>query len=455
MTPLPSATESPNMIDQDPESGAGKGSGNDSGKDSGQNSKRSLILIFLIVLVDLIGFGIMIPVLPTYARNLGGGAEIGTLTISLYAIGMLISTPILGRISDEYGRRPVLMLSMAGAIGGYILLAFSTSIWMVALSRLISGIMAGNIAAAQAYITDITTPENRARGMGMLGAAFGLGFIVGPLIGATLGGDSFNTISMTNIALTSAVLSGLSFLSILFLLPESLTSEQKQAARQEDRISRLEAVRILSRRPIILTLVFGGLLYGISAGLIETILPIWAEAVDVAAGPKDLRLLLVAAGMSLVIVQGGLIGPLTRRFGEATLLRAGSFIFFIAMFLLVYAGTSSNFYGVVAAMCVQSASAALILTSSQSLVSMRADASQRGLVMGLFGSASMLGRATGAALTGLAFSQISVHAPYYGGALLMVALFLLISRVIKQLNSMHPGQDLSEQNAEANSSPNQ
>ena len=133
-----------------------------------------MLIIFLIVLVDLIGFGIMVPIFAFYALNLGADPSLATAMMAIYSGAMFLATPVLGRLSDRFGRKPVLALSLVGAMAGYFMLAFATTLWMVALSRLISGLMAGNIAAAQAYITDITTEEDRARGMGLIGAAFGL-----------------------------------------------------------------------------------------------------------------------------------------------------------------------------------------------------------------------------------------------------------------------------------------
>jgi len=163
-----------------------------------------MLIVFLVIVLDLIGFGIMVPILAYYVVQLGGGPELATFCMALYAIGMLISTPILGRLSDFHGRRPILMLSMVGAIIGYLMLGFAESLWVVALSRLLAGLMAGNIAAAQAYITDITSEENRAKGMGLIGAAFGLGFVIGPALGSYLAGDDFATANLFLPAMVSA-----------------------------------------------------------------------------------------------------------------------------------------------------------------------------------------------------------------------------------------------------------
>src|SRR2546421_6465331 len=151
--------------------------------------KRSpLLVIFITVFIDLIGFGIVIPVLPYYAEGTKFGAtpsQVGLLFAS-YSVMQLVFAPILGRLSDRYGRRPILLISLLGTCVGFLILGFATTLWMLFVGRIIDGISGGNISTAQAYIADITTPENRAKGMGMIGAAFGLGFTLGPAIGGIL-----------------------------------------------------------------------------------------------------------------------------------------------------------------------------------------------------------------------------------------------------------------------------
>ena len=151
--------------------------------------KRSpLLVIFITVFIDLIGFGIVIPVLPFYVEGTKFNASPSTvgLLFASYSIMQLIFTPILGRLSDRYGRRPILLISLIGTGIGFLILGFATTLWMLFAGRIIDGISGGNISTAQAYIADITTPENRAKGMGLIGAAFGLGFIFGPAIGGVL-----------------------------------------------------------------------------------------------------------------------------------------------------------------------------------------------------------------------------------------------------------------------------
>lgn len=297
-----------------------------------------MLIVFLVIVLDLIGFGIMVPILAYYVVQLGGGPELATFCMALYAIGMLISTPILGRLSDFHGRRPILMLSMVGAIIGYLMLGFAESLWVVALSRLLAGLMAGNIAAAQAYITDITSEENRAKGMGLIGAAFGLGFVIGPALGSYLAGDDFATANLFLPAMVSAGMCAAAFVAIVFLLPESLDKEHSMALRKQPHPGRLTLAQQLWSRPLIPQFLVGVLIYNTGAGLVESIYPLWVRDTGIAMGPRDLMPLLLVSGVVLSVVQGGLIGPLTRAFGEHRLFQVGAIGFGLAMVCTVIAG---------------------------------------------------------------------------------------------------------------------
>src|SRR3982750_1885142 len=199
--------------------------------------KRSpLVVIFTTVFIDLVGFGIVIPVLPFYAEGTRFNATprmVGLLFAS-YSIMQLVFSPILGRLSDKYGRRPVLLLSIIGTGIGFLILGFATTLWMLFIGRLLDGITGGNISTAQAYIADVTTKEERAKGMGLLGAAFGLGFIFGPAIGGILSKWDLNVAGMhvPGIAvpfLFAGLLSLANAPLLYFVLPETVTPDPPPA----------------------------------------------------------------------------------------------------------------------------------------------------------------------------------------------------------------------------------
>jgi MFS family permease len=185
-------------------------------------------ILFVIILLDLMGVGIFNPVFPYFSKSLGASDSIVTIIAALYALGSFITAPIWGRLSDRWGRRPILIISQAGAVTAWIAIAFTEDLWLLAVIRFIVGLFAGNLGAAFAYITDVTTPQNRTKGMGMVGAALSLGFIIGPLVGGFLAGSDKNAANFELIALFCAGMNFLALLGTLFFLPESLTAEARE-----------------------------------------------------------------------------------------------------------------------------------------------------------------------------------------------------------------------------------
>src|SRR5580700_3934570 len=194
-------------------------------------STRSMATLFLIVFVDLVGFGLVIPLLPFYAERFTASPLQMTTLFAIYSLLSMLTAPLWGRLSDKVGRRPVLMASMAAAAVAYVGLAFATQLWVLFVARAFAGACAGNIAAAQAYIADVTPPDQRARGMGMIGAAFGLGFIIGPVIGGVIAGNNVATADLRTPGLIAAALSLTACLCVIWLLPESLATRVTAGAR--------------------------------------------------------------------------------------------------------------------------------------------------------------------------------------------------------------------------------
>src|SRR5271170_983371 len=201
--------------------------------------------LFLIVFVDLVGFGLVIPLLPFYAVRFGASPQQVTLLLATYSLFQLFAAPLWGALSDRIGRRPVLMTSMAASALAYLWFGSASALWMLFAARALAGACAGNIAAAQAYIADVTTPENRAKGMGMIGAAFGIGFIIGPALGGMLAGSNVETANLRAPGIVACVLSVVALLGVILLLKESLP----QGAAERPRRGRIGALRdALGRR---------------------------------------------------------------------------------------------------------------------------------------------------------------------------------------------------------------
>lgn len=392
-----------------------------------------MLVAFLVILIDMIGFGIMVPIFAFYALNLGATPALATALMGLYVVAMMFSTPVLGRLSDYYGRKPVLMLSMVGATVGYVILANASSLWMIALARLISGSMAGNIAAAQAYMADITDENNRAKAMGTISAAFGMGFLIGPMLGGLLAGESFENANLVLPAYVSAGLSSAAFIAILLFLPESLNREHRDALRAQPKVSRLQAFGEVLSRPLLRKIIICGVLFNLGAGLFQTLFPIWASDVGThivalqagiipffGTGPKGLVPFLFLGGISLTITQLKLVGPMTARFGEQRLLMMAALGYSLSLLGLCLAAGLHSLGLVYVFMITISCSGAFASTSVQSLASKRAANTERGMVMGAFNAFGSMGHGIGIVLTGSAFTYISMNASYYIAALVMV-----------------------------------
>src|SRR5512140_3461880 len=191
------------------------------------NNKR-LFSIILVVFIDLLGFSLILPLLPYYAETFKTSETVTGVLIASYALMQLIGAPILGRLSDRFGRRPILLLSVCGTFLGFLLLGFANALWMLFASRILDGLTGGNLSVAQAYISDVTDAKNRARGLGMIGAAFGLGFIIGPAAGGLLSQWGYHVP-----AFAAAGLSFVNLILIYFWLTESLPAEKRTADGQQ------------------------------------------------------------------------------------------------------------------------------------------------------------------------------------------------------------------------------
>ncbi len=188
--------------------------------------KRQLSLLFLFVFVDILGFSLILPLLPYYAESFGATPVVVGLLLSANAVTQLLGAPVIGRLSDRYGRRPLLLLCILGTVAGFLLLGFANSLALLFLSRIVDGFLGGNISLAQAYITDVTDEQNRAKGMGLIGAAFGLGFIIGPALGGMLSRGENYALP----AFLAAGLAALNLVGVWLWLPESLSPERRAAA---------------------------------------------------------------------------------------------------------------------------------------------------------------------------------------------------------------------------------
>jgi MFS transporter, DHA1 family, tetracycline resistance protein len=369
-------------------------------------------ILFLIVFVDLVGFGLVIPLLPFYAERFAASPLQMTALFAVFSLMSLLTAPLWGRLSDRVGRRPVLMVSMAAASLAYVWMAYATELWMLFAARAFAGACAGNIAAAQAYIADVTPPEKRAKGMGMIGAAFGLGFIIGPVLGGVIAGDDIATADLATPCLIAAFLSFAAFLGVVLLLPESLTRPTRT-----DRRGRMASMQAALSHPGLgrLLLVFFLVILAFSG--METVFAWWAIA-QFGWGPRSTGFVFFYVGLLSAAMQGGLIGPLTRRFGEERLMLAGLGLIAFGLLLMPFAATLPFLLIAVSALALGMGATQ---PSIHSLISRRAEVDRQGEVMGVAQSAGALARVLGPIAAGALFAEFGRNAPFVWGALLVAA----------------------------------
>jgi DHA1 family tetracycline resistance protein-like MFS transporter len=357
--------------------------------------KRSpLIVIFTTVFIDLVGFGIVIPVLPFYAEGTVFNATprtVGFLFAS-YSIMQLVAAPILGRLSDKYGRRPVLLVSIIGTGLGFLILGFATTLWMLFVGRILDGITGGNISTAQAYIADITTPENRAKGMGLIGAAFGLGFIFGPAIGGILSRWGIHVPFFFAAALCFA-----NALLLYFTLPETVTRDHpaRNFAGRGRGLTQLIRSLKQPRLAFVITIYF---FFIVAFSIMTTSFSLYTMF-RFGYDAQHTGYLFAYVGVIAVIVQGGLIGRLVKRFGELPLVLVGAFCFAVSLAAVPFVGpTAGGLLGILVGGGVFSLGNSLATPALNSLASKSVGPAEQGTVLGVMQSAASLARAVGPSL---------------------------------------------------------
>ena len=288
--------------------------------------KRQLALIFGFVFIDLLGYSLILPLLPYYAANFGASVAVIGLLGTVNALGQLVAAPTIGRLSDRYGRRPLLIVAIIGTVVAFLMLGFAKTLAMVFASRIVDGLLGGNTALARAYITDVTDAKNRSRGLGMIGAAFGLGFIIGPAMGGFLSQFGYNVP-----ALVAAGLSIINLIAVIIWLPESLPAEERGRMRTHPHTAfNLKNLVDELRRPCVGPLLNIRLFYSLAFTIFQANFALYAkEHLGLAA--QNTAYVLTYVGVLSVIVQGFAIGKLTDRFKERSLIYTGTIILAAAL----------------------------------------------------------------------------------------------------------------------------
>ncbi|MBZ4334144.1 MFS transporter [Corallococcus sp. AS-1-12] len=433
--------------------------------------EASLRVVFGIAVLDLIGFGILIPQLGVYGVRFGASPFAVGLLVAVYSLMQLVAAPIMGRLSDRFGRRPVLLISQVGSLVGYVLFAFAHTLPLLFLSRIIDGVSGGNVSTAQAVVADITKPHERARGMGIIGAAFGLGFVLGPALGGVLGAWGGNLA----IGLFAAGLSALNLLNTWFFLPETRRADSPSATTRSMR----GAASVLTL-PVVGRCVVLVLLYTVAFAQMEGTFSVYLLTRFLSTGPVPLEggwlvhavhpdaavlkeaslrsgALFAVVGVLSALVQGGLVrrlvaaghgapghgaegAPGGRGGREAPVAVVGFGLTAAGLALLPVAPSYGWLFPVMGLLAVGSA---LVTPCLSALVSLHAPMERQGAVLGAYQASGSLGRIVGPALGGLLFTRLGPTAPYGTGAVLVALGGLLALSLVTQVRMSGAGAEQS------------
>ncbi|REG22859.1 putative MFS family arabinose efflux permease [Archangium gephyra] len=377
--------------------------------------RRIEALVFLTVFLDLVGFGIVIPLLPFYVQSMGGSELTVGVLLGSFSFTQLLATPLLGRFSDRYGRRPIILLSLAAnaiAMGLFSLASYHHLLPLLFASRILAGATSGNLSACQAVLADVTPSENRARAMGRLGAGIGLGLVLGPMIGGQLSlwGAWFPPLAAGALALLGA-------LGVLVAMPETHLS-RSTAAKQPSRLSVFHSSPRQRALRIMLLLYFFVFL---SMTTLQVAFALLAQE-RLGWGAKQVGYVFALVGGLGLVIQGGLIGPLSKAVGEARLLILGTLILCAGMLGVSVAAQPLSLIG---AVILLGTGLGLIQPLLGSLASQAANPSLLGLTLGLAQSSGGLARTVGPVASGALYKSLGASAPFTAGALIALGATVL------------------------------
>ncbi len=386
-----------------------------------RSSRSPLLLMALTVFIDLMGFGIILPLLPFWAEKLGATPfEVG-LILTIYAVAQSLFTPLLGRLSDRYGRRPVIILSLLIEAASFALTALAGSLPMLLIARFIGGVGASNMSSAQAVVSDVTPPEGRARGMGLIGAAIGMGFVVGPAIGGVLAssGQVVPFWAAMGVALVNALL-------VLLFLPETrkLRAMEPDAAAAPRAGGMLGSWRRALSSPALARLLGINFLFTLAFTAMEAVYPLFTQRIFHWDATQN-GYVFTYVGVVIVIMQGGLVGMLVKRFGEQAILVSGLLVLAGGLLLLPVSQTLAV---MLIALAVLSAGDGAVAPTTSALLSFASPAESQGETLGIAQGVAGLGRVFGPIAAGFLFS-VGIGVPFaVGGAIVLLAVVLGLGR---------------------------
>jgi len=386
--------------------------------------KRVLTIAFFTVFLDLVGFGIIIPLLPLYVKTMGGTAETVGFILSSFSLTQLLATPVLGRLSDRIGRRPVILLSLVGNAASMALFALATKLAFLPLlfmSRIVAGATAGNLAACQAAIADVTPPEDRAKGMGRIGAGIGLGMVLGPMIGSTV--SPFGGWAPPLFASALAVVD---LTAAFFLMPETRVKRAPEATEAAPQPRGRVSEALVP--PGILTVFALYFLTFLYMSTVNVVLPLLTNA-RFAWTEREIGHVFGLFGLMMLIIQGVFIGRLTRAWGARRLLLVGALSSMCGLLLLAQ---GESVMLTVSGLVALGAGIGVINPCLSTVASEYAGTERRGAVLGFAQSAGGIGRTIGPTAAGVLYARIGMTAPFTGGACAALVSMVLALTLVKR-----------------------
>jgi MFS family permease len=383
------------------------------------SSRRALGFIFATVFLDLLGVGILLPVIPFLVRQFTpSGLAVGLLALS-YSLAQFGAAPLLGRLSDRVGRRPVLVASVLGSGIAYVAFGLATALWVLFAARIVDGMSGGNITAAQAYIADVSAPEDRAKNFGLIGAAFGLGFIIGPALGGML-----SHISLAAPAYAAGAMAMVTALFGIFVLPESLPPDRRNATSLTLRdLNPLRPVAVALAQPALRLLMLAVFAQGFAGAELRTNFAVFTAG-RFHLGPSENALLFSFIGVMGLLVQGVLLRHLTSSHSERSLAVTGLVIMIVGYFAVAFVPTVPLLYAALALIATGGGLATPTLTG---LVSLNVGQSEQGAALGAVQSLQSLSLIVGPVWAGAFFDHVGMGSPYWTAALwVLLALAALL-----------------------------